>query len=261
MNIVLFHIDDYNNKNILLKKCFKSIKREFKGHHIIVFHSFEEILEKFPQMRNDLKEKRFESFLSSNKVLVYLIDLYRILLTKYIDDMIYMDSDIYFSPGSGKKLINYFKSINENLICCWSTCLFYSKKYTDSIESLLNCFDENYTSDSDALKLSKIDEEPDYINANLLEDNSITHFMSLDIIKNFKLIKTDIIFDININHINFDDFNDIKLHETTCFYSQKFKKAIVVVVTEDKQWPVFYDFNYEVSFDDFLNALNNKEIN
>ena len=254
MTIIIFHIgddykDDYNNKNILLKKCFKSIKREFKSHNIIVFHSFEEILEKFPLMRNDLKEKRFESFLASKSPQLKT-DLYRILLTKYIDDMIYMDSDVYINRGQGENLINYLieKSKYNNFIYHTMTCFFYSKKYTNSVEPFLDTFDEKYTSDLDSLGQSKIYENSDVLDIKNETGNTyFNHYTGWNYTfyfeKGFKFVISSKDFSDDLNYYCPISFYNIEKNSLKCIHLSH-------------RWIADHFFNEDISIIDFLSFEN-----
>lgn len=162
MNICLFHFGRYDDRQAyfqtnypLYYKCYESVKREFKDDNIMVFYSYEDVYEKFPSLKEDLN--KYTEFLEAKSSDLYRLDLVRCLLTKYLDDMLYIDSDIYLDSSFKKNLLENIEHSWSNLFFEYDTfAIFYSRKPSSLIDVLLKRFTKNYTYDRDEIRLSKI---------------------------------------------------------------------------------------------------------
>lgn len=201
LNIVCFHIGHpydetldsyYDFPSSLYRKCFESLKKEFKDDNILVFHSFEEVFQKYPMLQ---EEYYTYNFLKINHVQnegpYFKSDLVRSLLTKYLENMVYVDSDIEILPGTRDTIL---KKYNENGIMYIpydSICFFLSKHKSESyLRFISDAFnDHDYASDLGAIKAHlKYDDEIKRWN-----DLKIRHYYSLRRISaevnNFLIIK------------------------------------------------------------------------
>lgn len=162
MNIVLLHFGKYderqNGYKAIWSKCYDSVKLEFKDDKIYVFHSLEEVFKEFP----DIKSKFFsytnflDTFGIDENKNYYFTDLIRLLLTNVLDDMLYIDADIYIKKGFKKICKNIIKNIDYffNGECFY---LFYSKHKHPDINNFINkVFIANYKGDMYAIKNSNL---------------------------------------------------------------------------------------------------------
>lgn len=162
MNVFLFHFGRYDDRQENFKakyplyyKCFEQIKNEFKDDNIVVFYSYDDVYKKFPQIKVDLE--KYNDFLSAIQADVYRLDLVRCLMTKYCEDMLYLDSDVYIENGFKESLLENIKNSWSDLFFESDTmAVFYSRKPAPIINVLLKRFTKNYTYDIDEIKLSKI---------------------------------------------------------------------------------------------------------
>ncbi len=159
---------DYAEKYSLYKKCYDSVLKEFKNDNILVFHSIDEIFEKYPQMKKiidnnkdflEFQEKFLKSYFAA------YLDLIRLLFTYFLNDYLYLDSDIYVLPTFKKELVNRIKNnkvfyfYEQSGISC-----FYSKRFTPSLQKLFKKFNKSYLNDVDTCILSKIKNSSDIEN-------------------------------------------------------------------------------------------------
>lgn len=217
-NVILFHIgdgfdetlDSYNeNKNIIYKKCYNSVKAEFKDDNITIFHSFEEVFNKFKRLRN--LYNKYQTFLNlsivKNAGCYYSLDLLRALLTLFIPNMVYIDSDIEVCPGLRNYLLEFNKSKNIMLISYYTTSFFFSKnpckEYIKFIDKAFN--DDYYFNDVDSLKKFYIKNDEviidPLINGYLHHFNSIVEFQKITdiyLIKKDKILTDDYLKSLNI---------------------------------------------------------------
>lgn len=164
LNIVCFHIGHpydetldgyYDFPSNLYRKCFESLKKEFKDDNILIFYSFEEIFEKFPTLQEEYYKY---NFLKLNHVQnggpYYKADLIRALLTKYLENMVYIDSDIEILPGTRDAILKKYDENGIMYIPYDTTCFFLSKHKSESymkfISEAFNASD--YMNDTDAIK-------------------------------------------------------------------------------------------------------------
>lgn len=201
LNIVCFHIGHpydetldsyYDFPSSLYRKCFESLKKEFKDDNILVFHSFEEIFQKFPTLQ---EEYYTYNFLKINHVQnggpYFKSDLVRSLLTKYLENMVYIDSDIEILPGTRDAIL---KKYNENgimYIPYGTICFFLSKHKSESyLRFMSDAFNDlNYVGDLWATnKHLKYDDE-----IKRWDDLKVRHFYALRRVSaevnNFLIIK------------------------------------------------------------------------
>ena len=164
LNIVCFHIgypydetldNYYDFPSSLYRKCFESLKKEFKDDNILVFHSFEEIFQKFPMLQ---EEYYTYDFLKINHVQnggpYFKANLVRALLTKYLENMVYVDSDIEIIHGTRDAIL---KKYNENGIMYIpydTACFFLSKHKSESyLRFISKAFNNSdYINDVEAIK-------------------------------------------------------------------------------------------------------------
>lgn len=136
-NIVIFQIGDFYNRATLYNNCIKSIREEFPNDNIMIFHSLEEIEEKYYIPHNEYYDK----FVKQQDIMA-ILDYVRVYLTNYISDMIYIDSDIMVYSGFRNYLI---KKINENKKYVFirfqlGTSLFYCKEKSEKINDFIKYF-------------------------------------------------------------------------------------------------------------------------
>ena len=217
-NVVLFHIGDgfnetlesYNeNKNIIYKKCYDSVKTEFKNDNIMVFYSFEEVFNKFKRLRN--LYNKYQTFLNLSRVknagCYYSLDLLRALLTLFISNMVYIDSDIEVCPGLRNYLLDFNRSNGTILISYLTTSFFFSKnpskEYIKFIDKAFN--DNYYFNDVDSLKKFYIKNNEvvidSMINGYLHHFNSMAEFKKINsiyLIKNDEILTDDYLKSLNI---------------------------------------------------------------
>lgn len=193
MNIILFHFgvyddrqEDYHIRFPLYSKCYDSIKREFNKDNILVFYSYEEVYDKFPQMREDLQ--KYEEFLSYKNQDLYRLDLVRCLLSKYCENMLYIDSDIYVEKGFKKNLVlNINRNIDKYLFYeCNTMAIFYSRKPSSAINDLLMRFTKDYTYDVEEIIKSGINSHSERGNFDLYK-LKYSHFGGLSFLRNSKI--------------------------------------------------------------------------
>lgn len=160
-NVILLHIgetfddrkESFKEDHPVLFKCFESVKKEFKDDNIIVFHSYEEIFEKFLEIKEVIDKKYLKFFYNKNTPENFKTDLIRILLTKYYENMLYIDADTYIEEGFKAKLLKILKKDDETLFYIFSASisLFFSKTFFEKINIFLRLFENDYNGDDNGL--------------------------------------------------------------------------------------------------------------
>ncbi len=192
MNVVLFHIGiyderqpDYIEKYPLFKKCYDSVLREFSNDNIIIFHNIEEVFKKYAALKSIIYSNYIKFW--KNNTLTIQLDLVRYLLTFFIKDMVYIDSDIYVYDGFKKSLL--FEKDKLFYFNGGTTSLFYSKGPSPSIGCFLNSFKkESYYNDWFEIQMCDFSKAKDIA---YIEFDKYTHFAGLQFIKYFNKINTE----------------------------------------------------------------------
>lgn len=259
-NVVLFHIDDYDETypyyKSLYQKCYESVLREFKNDNIIVFHNYNECFNKYPKLKKII-DTRFSNFFYDNEQATQLkVDLLRLLLSIFLENYLYIDSDIYISSGFKKLLENkinnpenknkVFFNIEKNTIA-----IFYIKKYFNELNKLLQFFADN-TYQYDTIALAK----SDFYQSNKVCDSSDTynyyHYCCLHYLYQY------ICHDYYLEYDKVDNFNKIisKNKNIFCFFPEnKFG-----VIYHDKNNVFYYGINDDITLDDILGCFNIRHI-
>lgn len=125
---IMVGTDKLLDEDTLYKHCHDSVLKEFPDDNIIIFRSFEEIEQKYGIPHFEHSYIRFIS------------DYYRIQLTKYIDNYLYLDHDIMPLPGFRNELIRIAEN-NNSAFGVDGFYIIYSKiknNLSNSIKWLLN---------------------------------------------------------------------------------------------------------------------------
>lgn len=131
-NIVLFHFKNVSLKIDLYRKCYNSIKTAFPKDNIIVFNDINEVYAKYniPKISTDF---------------LFETDYVRLYLSKYIKNMLWIDSDIDLSPCNGFRniLLSIIKSNMDQDFISFSNGIscFFSRKENAIINNILDKFD------------------------------------------------------------------------------------------------------------------------
>lgn len=160
LNIVLFHAGKYDDcnwhKHCLFEKCYKSVEREFKNDNIIIYHSVEQVFYDYPSIKEDCNNFNFFSHLPENDPIKF--DVLRIYLTKYITNMLYLDSDIVVYNGFREDIIKYNNENTQDIFipkCLdfYGLYILFSKKYNkDFINHFYQLFiNDEYKNDLQGL--------------------------------------------------------------------------------------------------------------
>lgn len=186
MNVILFHIDKYHEKNYeyfpIYKKCFERLYDEFKDDKIYIFHSLDEVYSSFPGIEEELKD--YQDFLLKDKYGMLVTDLLRLLISHYLEDYIYLDSDIYVYKGF-KNILKSLITEKVNYLCLdtYSSAIFYSKKRTVFLDKFIDrtFLDRDYSYDVEMNLKLKFNEVPSLFN--MISHQYFIHFHSLDFIR------------------------------------------------------------------------------
>lgn len=153
MNVVLFHMGLYNEKNYsdlpLLKKCNDRIIHEFSGDTFYIFHSLKEIYATFEGFQEEYE--KYQKFLENAYFnLTVTNDLVRMLLSHYLNDYVYIDSDIYIHPGFKNYLLSKIKDDTKLVMFQYgSTSIMYCKERFNELDNFIDQIfnDDNYSYD------------------------------------------------------------------------------------------------------------------
>lgn len=185
--------ESYHDDLPLFKKCYDRIVDEFKGDKIYIFHSLKEIYDTFPEFEE--KYKRYNKFLeSANYSPLICNDIIRLLLSHFIDDYVYIDSDIYIHKGFKNYLLERIKDDTKLVMFNYgSTSICYCKERFPELDEFMDKIfnDVNYTYDSEMNNkygLAKVPGVEDTIAGRAME----AHFYSLFTIR--KYVKKFLIF-------------------------------------------------------------------
>lgn len=250
MNIVLLHFGKYDERQpdyeLIWNKCYDSVKLEFKDDKIYVFHSLEEVFKEFP----DIKSKFFsytnflDTFGIDENKNYYFTDLIRLLLTNVLDDMLYIDADIYIKKGFKKICKNIIKNIDYFFQgqCFY---IFYSKhKHSDINNFIDKIFTVNYKGDFASLKKSNLQ------NTNIRLDKSFYHYYCSN---------SKVSFIIFIKKPFFKwQLYEIKFNNNLCFAIVT-NKGIVYHLLDNFNGAIYVD-NSIINVNDYLNGSNLKFI-
>lgn len=251
MNIVLLHFGKYDERRpdyeLIWNKCYESVKLEFKTDKIYVFHSLEEVFNEFPE----IKPKFFSyiDFLNTfgideNKN-YYFTDLIRLLLTNFLDDMLYIDADIYIKKGFRKICKNIIKNIDYffNGQCFY---IFYSKhKHSDINNFIDKIFTVNYKGDIVSLKNSNLQNT----NNRYLE-KSFYHYSSSNSKVSFIIFIKKPLFKWQLYDIKFNN---------NLYFAIVTDKGIVYHFSDNVHVVTYID-NSIINVNDYLNGSNLKFI-
>ena len=261
MNVVLFHIGDcderqldYAEKFPLYKKCYDSVLREFKDDNIIVFHSVEEVFEKFPLIKkiieNNTSFLEFKETFFSSKLLYIYLDLIRTLLTFFLKDFLYLDSDIYVSNNLKNEIVSFITSEKNLYFYKDSMSIFYSKQYTSSIQCLLKRFNKNYSWDIQEIKESGLLNQKDILEFQQL---SLEHFGGLRRFqesKHFKILEN---FNENIK-------KELQMKQSTENGLVIFNKDTNDFYFLSRWWELHCSLVGNITFEDFMTQIDKKEL-
>lgn len=125
----------------LYRVCRQSVIDNVEFDNYLNFSSIAEIYDYFPMIVVDCK--KYEEFLEAHRnSLVYLVDLVRIALTKYIKNIIYIDSDIEILSKLSKN------DYTDNFVLFKpGTDFFFSKEFGEVQKLCLEYLNKNYTND------------------------------------------------------------------------------------------------------------------
>jgi hypothetical protein len=134
----------------------------------------------FPALKSSLvKPEHIEFFNRSSDL--FRLDLIRTLLTYHLQDMVYLDSDVYVYDGFKNYLISEKQKQNKLLYFFSDTmCCFYSREPSSILDPYLERFNENYQVDFIDLKESGVTSSP---NRGFLEDSLFAHFGGMGFFK------------------------------------------------------------------------------
>ena len=283
LNIVCFHIgypydetldNYYDFPSSLYRKCFESLKKEFKDDNILVFHSFEEIFQKFPTLQEEYYTYDFLKISHvQNGGPYFKADLVRALLTKYLENMVYIDSDIEIWPGMRDAIL---KKYNENGIMYIpydATCFFLSKHKSESyLRFISDAFNApDYANDVEAIKAHlKYDNEIKRWN-----DLTIKHYYNLRFVStevnNFLIIKERCNYSaqfIRKNIINNNKniaiiYTNKHNHKTLCTLCSDYYFDGVVDIQDIIDYITYYhyidlSFEYYTNFNEIIKKLKSK---
>lgn len=251
-NIIMFQIGEEYQRG-LYKKCCESVLREFPNDNIIIFHSFEEVFERYPALKEEYFS--YHAFLERiNKDIFYSSDLIRLLLTKYIDNMIYLDSDIYLHRNSNfrEELIKNMpeKFVFTNLAPGYN--FFYSKHESKKLKEWMSraFAGDIYYSDDIATNYYPGFYNDEVVFYNQDKKPKFTHFNGLvplkkGIVKNFYILK---------DCSSLEKLNELAYDETAIFYDNK-------LYHNNTNWAIqnTFDFNKtlpDISINDILALMN-----
>lgn len=130
----------------LYNVCRQSVIDNVEFDNYLNFSSLAEIYDYFPMIESDCKE--YEEFLEAHyNVLIYLLDIVRMALTKYIKNIIYIDSDIQILSKLSKN------DYTDNFVLFKpGTDFFFSKEFGEVQKLCLKYLNKNYTNDYDFYK-------------------------------------------------------------------------------------------------------------
>lgn len=249
MTIVLIHFGIYSEENWkyfpLFKKCYNRLQDEFKEDTILVFNSLEEIYKKFPGFQEEFEE--YQDFLISKDYSPMLVsDLIRLLLSHYLENYLYLDSDIYFYKGFRNYLMSNIKDTTKMVVLNNnSTAVCFCRKRFEYLDKFIDrTFNENYTFDSEMNKKYGLLKIP---GVETITCDNHTHFHSFDYIR--KNISNAILLS--------DEFCDVNNAYKTALENQD---SIVI----SKNWLAFFDqvvklyfLPQEITKDDIIISCNN----
>lgn len=252
MNVILFHMDKYNEENYkyfpIYKKCFDRVYDEFKDDKIYIFHSLDEVYSSFPGIEEELKD--YQDFLFKDEYGMLVTDLLRLLISHYLDDYIYLDSDIYVYKGF-KNILKSLIDEKVNYLCLdtYSSAIFYSKKRTIFLDKFIDrtFLDREYSYDSDMNLKLKLNEIPSL--KNTIEHQYFIHFHSLNFIRHY--------IDTIIYLKKEEDINLRREYEYTHPHELLVSKKCVSFRDDNGFYKEYYFKDSGITYEDLIASCNN----
>ena len=248
-NIVLFNIGIQYKFCNLYKRCLESIKKEFPEDNIIIFRSFEEIEKQYYIPDCYWKRNAFQK--------MFLTDYYRLCLSKYIDNMLYIDSDIFVYEGFRDEIINNIQD-KDFVMFGPGHYLFFSKinKNNDDYNKLMDF----YATAKEIMLDFEIRKK--YCKQNIIMPSKHMHFYcNKDATYNIKYIDCDIDNILDSQKIRCTDYlrtyvsnknkNENEKQETDIFITKK-RKTFYRVREKNKEAIIIPEDFVE----DYIKAIN-----
>ena len=254
-NVVLFHEGKYDERNMdyllkypLYKKCYDSVLSEFKEDNVKVYHSYDDIFIDYPEIKREINEKYLDFFNSRNALINF--DLIRTLLIKYVNNLLYIDSDIYIKPGFKAALLdNISHSTKLALIQFESMGMFFSKSFSENFNLLLERFNNNYTWDIPEIKLSGILNTEDIGSISSDLQKYFSHYGALGIVQQHdaKFYKLAEHYSLNMK------YEEVYTSSYNVVYFENDK--IILFINNNDGFVNFYTVDDYITINDFLTTV------
>ena len=142
--LVQFNIDSFPGHfdTELYSVCRQSVIDNVEFDNYLNFSSVNEIYDYFPMIISDCKDH--EELLEVHNNLIYLLDIVRMALTKYIKNMIYIDSDIKVLSKLNKNSYT-----DDFILFKQGTDFFFSKQFGKTQSLCLEYLNKDYKNDFD----------------------------------------------------------------------------------------------------------------